>query len=151
MNAMQQQAAAQMEFQTALMNKLVEALETPQRSVGRRSRSRARSRRDGQSSSGRSSRSRSRHAHVAYSSDEENDDGVPQAHLKSRASALEERQFPADGEVWIDEDQDSAVSSLPNSLPNSRPVSAASFNVAEQSTTPRMPGRSNRPQGVQRR
>jgi hypothetical protein len=56
--------------------------------------------------------------------------------------------------VWIDEDQDSFSSSLPNSVPNSRPVSAASHvaavNAGEQ-PTPRMAGQSGRPQRVQRR
>jgi hypothetical protein len=168
MNAMQQQAALQMDFQTTLMSKLVAMLEAPQPSVRSRSRSRARSRhstttprsrREGRSASGRSSRSRSRHDDAAFSSDEEDDNAPTQAvsstrQRKSRTSALEQGQFPADGEVWIDEDQDSFSSSLPNSVPNSRPVSAASHvaavNAGEQ-PTPRMAGQSGRPQRVQRR
>ena len=160
MNAMQQQAALQMDFQTALMSKLVAMLETPQPSVRSRSRSRARSRHS-TTTPRRSSRSRSRHADVAYSSDEANDHHLPRAVRKSRTPALEEGQFPADGEVWIDEDQDSFASSLPNSVPNSRPVSAASHVAVNagggggggggEQSTPRMSGQSGRPQRLQRR
>ena len=51
------------------------------------------------------------------------------------------QQFdPADSEVWIDDDRDSAASSLPNS----RPVSAVGAVNANEQATPRMIGDLNR-------
>ncbi len=189
MNAMQQQAALQMQMQTSLMTKLFEALESPKRSRSRsrgrdRSRSRNRSAERRQSASARSNtsahshRSRSQHTDTAYSSDEDDLDKLAQtasrsSEQRSRTRAPEPGDFPEDGDVWIDEDQDSAASSRPNSRPisaashvsahpseqatprvqNSRPISAALHGNAHSSeqATPRVAAQSSRRQHMQLR
>jgi hypothetical protein len=152
-NAMHQQAAAQMQMQTVLMTKLFAALESPKgnrsRSRGHdRSRSRSRRKERGRSASAHS-RSRSRHADAAsfYDEDQEDQDHFAQAatprrrkHNPRSAAVLDQGDFSADGEVWLDEDENSAVTSLASSPPNSRPISASSripVNSSEQAT-PRM-------------
>lgn len=155
MNAMQQQAALQMQMQTTLMTKLFQALESPKRSRSRsrgRDRSLSRNRREGhgRSRSAHSHRSRSEATDQMYSSDEENYDNLDRAAFssndrKSSNRVSEEGNFPKDGEVWIDdEDQDSL---------HSRPVSAASRADVHPNdqTTPRLPYQSNRVPRMQRR
>jgi hypothetical protein len=155
MNAMQQQASLQMQMQTTLMTKLFEALESPKRSRSRsrgRDRSRSRNGREGlaRSRSAHSHRSRSEATDQIYSSDEENYDNLDRAASSSndrKASnrVSEQGNFPKDGEVWIDEeDQDSL---------HSRPVSAASHADVHPNdqTTPRLPNQSNRVPRMQRR
>jgi hypothetical protein len=149
-NAMHQQAAAQMQMQTELMTKLFAALESPK---GNRSRSRGRDRSRSRSSrkvrgASAHSRSRSRHADATSFYDEDQDDqdrfaqaATPRSRKHNPRSAVPEQgDFPADGEVWLDEDENSAVTSLASSPPNSRPISASSripVNSSEQAT-PRM-------------
>ncbi len=158
-NAMQQQAAAQMQMQTALMTKLFEALESPKgdrsRSRGRnRSRSRNSKKERGRSASSHSRRSRSRHADGSEFYDEDLIDeerparsATPLSRNQRSNRVLERGTFPADGEVWVDEDENSAFSSLPNSLPNSRPASATMhvFANASEHPTPRMERQFSRP------
>ena len=158
-SAIQQQAAAQMQMQTALITKLFEALESPKayrsRSHGRdRSRSRNGRKDRSRSASAHSHRSRFHHADAAAYNEADEDDQDQVAHSSTHSSNINKstrvpqpRVFPEDGEVWVDEDETSAISSLPNSLPNSRPVSASMHALANASEqiTPRMESRSSRP------
>jgi hypothetical protein len=152
MYMLREQAALQMQFQTALMEKLFESLESPKRnrsrSGGRRSSS-SRRRNNGRSrsASAHSSRSRSRHAEAISSGDEADihhdldvQSGRDLRALKQPGPRGSEQFDPADSEVWIDDDRDSAASSLPNS----RPVSAVGAVNANEQATPRMIGDLNR-------
>ena len=164
--AMQQQAALQMQLQTALMAKLLQALESPRRNRGQssgRNRSRSRNRGDGRgrSASTHSRRSRSRHVEAIYSSEEEGRDQFSHQTASRRNSRIlrsngaQQDEFSVDGEVWVD-DVDSAASSRPSSRPQSafQHVLADPQNDDANSNgqpTPRIADQASRLQRLQRR
>jgi hypothetical protein len=126
---MQEQAALQMQMQTALMTKLIEALEEPPRRSRGHSRrhhhSRSRSRGDsrGRSSSAHSRRSFHRPEMISSGDEEPARQPTPKfvlqrSHVDSahsseatKSKTVERGRRPVDGQVWVDEDNESGASS----------------------------------------